>query len=84
MATIKRKGDKGRYAVLDRTCLGCKCLALGSFESRGATLSGSRNTGSYTQCCMTRAYHGCPDDDDRGYSDELLKDRKKEGMKVAG
>jgi hypothetical protein len=79
--SIKIKGEKGSYSVLDRQCIGCKCLQLGSYQHRGATLSGSRNTGAYTKCCMMRAYHGCPDD--RGYSKELEAQRKKEGMKNA-
>ena len=70
MATIKRKGEKGGYDVLNKACLGCICLALGNYESRGATLSGSRNTGNFTKCCMSRAYHGCPDEDKREFSEE--------------
>lgn len=83
MATVKVKGEKGGYSVLDEKCIGCECLRLGSYQSRGATLSGSRNTGSYDQCCMTRAYHGCPSEADRGYSQELAKQRKSEGYKVS-
>lgn len=45
MATIRRKGDPSKYRVLDRACLGRECLALSHYESRGATLGGSRNTG---------------------------------------
>ena len=57
---IKRKGDKLRYEFVDSGCLGRECFQPGVFQSRGATLSGSRNTGRVTPCCMRRAYHGCP------------------------
>lgn len=79
---IKQKNDKNKYSVLNINCLGCTCLTLGLYQHRGATSSGSRNTGDYSACCMTRAYHGCPDVEKRGYSVELLKQRKSEGMKV--
>ena len=82
MSTIRCKGDKERYSVASAKCIGCECLRLGLYQSRGATLSGSRNTGNYSACCMTRAYHGCPDETDRGYSDDLRAERRKEGMKV--
>jgi hypothetical protein len=81
-AIIRQKGDKLLYAVSNTKCLGCQCLVLGSYQHRGATNSGSRNTGDYSPCCMTRAYHGCPDELNRGYSDKLKSERKKEGMRV--
>ena len=77
MVQIKIKGDKNRYDVLNRECIGCKCLALGEYQHRGATLSGLRNTGAYSACCMNRAYHGCPEN--KGYSKELVKERRKNG-----
>jgi hypothetical protein len=61
-ASFTRKGDKHKYAFADAKCIGRKCWAPGLYQHRGATLSGSRNTGSPdSPCCMSRAYHGCPD-----------------------
>jgi len=60
-ATFKRKGEKTRYSFSDALCIGRKCWAPGMYQHRGATLSGSRNTGSPdTPCCLNRAYCGCP------------------------
>lgn len=81
MTTIRVKGDKNKYSVLNTQCIGCECLALGQYQHRGATLSGSRNTGAYSACCMTRAYHGCPGEDKRKYSDELKAKRKEQGLR---
>jgi hypothetical protein len=58
---LRQKGSKLAYEFLDLGCLGRTCFQPGLFQHRGATLSGSRNTGSPdTACCMCRAYHGCP------------------------
>jgi hypothetical protein len=58
---IKKKGQKISYIFADAGCLGRTCFQPGMFQHRGATLSGSRNTGSPdSACCMRRAYHGCP------------------------
>ena len=83
MSVIKQKGDKARYSVLDKDCIGCECLQLGTYQHRGATLSGSRNTGATSPCCMRRAYHGCPDNGKRGFSELLASQRRKEGMKIS-
>ena len=61
MSTIRRKGDKNKYDFANAGCLGRECFQPGLFQVRGATLSGSRNTGAKRACCMRRAYHGCPD-----------------------
>lgn len=58
--TFRRRGDKSRYDFRDKSCIGLACWAPGQFQHRGATMSGSRNTGSSTACCLNRAYHGCP------------------------
>jgi hypothetical protein len=58
---LRKKGDKTAYEFVDLGCIGRECFAPGLFQHRGATLSGSRNTGEHTACCMRRAYHGCPD-----------------------
>jgi hypothetical protein len=59
---LRQKGSKLAYEFLDLGCLGRTCFQPGLFQHRGATLSGSRNTGAPdTACCMCRAYHGCPD-----------------------
>src|ERR1700719_2996204 len=57
---FKRKGDKLRYEFVDAGCIGRECFQPGLYQHRGATLSGSRNTGAESPCCMRRAYHGCP------------------------
>lgn len=84
MAMIRKKGDKSPYSVYDRDCLGRACLSIGHYQTRGATLSGSRSTGDCSPCCMTRAYHGCPSNDKELYTVnlDLIKQRKSEGMKV--
>ena len=82
MAYIKKKGDKRRYWVRDAQCIGAGCLALGLFQHRGATMSGSRNTGAVSACCMTNAYRGCPSCPT--YSKELAAERRKEGLRLIG
>lgn len=82
MSLIRVKGEKGRYWVSNKNCIGCTCLSLGAYQHRGATMSGSRNTGAVDLCCLTNAYHGCPREDQRGYSEELKRERRQQGMKV--
>jgi hypothetical protein len=61
MAYLQKKGDKRKFNVTDAKCIGRDCFQPGMYQHRGATLSGSRNTGSPdSPCCMRRAYHGCP------------------------
>lgn len=60
MMIYRRKGDKHRYNFLDADCIGRPCWSPGMYQHRGATMSGSRNTGACSACCMNRAYHGCP------------------------
>lgn len=77
---LRRTHDKSRYDFLSLDCLGRRCFAPGNYEHRGATLSGSRNTGRYSACCMNRAYHGCPHplpDVDKA----MATQRKKDGWK---
>ena len=49
------------YDAHDQACPCRVCWAPGLFEHRASTLSGSRNTGSVTKECLTRAYRGCPE-----------------------
>lgn len=77
---FRQKGDKRKFSFLDADCLGRSCFSPGTYQHRGATVSGSRNTGDYSDCCMNRAYRGCP------YTlpvfdAELAKARKKEGWR---
>lgn len=59
---FKRVGEKEKFSFIDRRCIGRECFTPGMFQHRGATMSGSRNTGSPdSPCCMRRAYRGCPD-----------------------
>lgn len=81
MAYLQRKGDQTRFYVVDAKCLGAECFRPGHYESRGATLSGSRNTGNSSPCCMRNAYHGCPNEP--VITEELKAERKCEGWKVA-
>ena len=69
-----------RYWVVSTYCIGCACLELGSYQHRGATNSGSRNTGQDSQMCLRNAYRGCPTD--TGYSREIAVERRKNGLKV--
>lgn len=80
MADFRRKGEKPRrlYDFSSVECIGAQCWAPGMYQHRGATMSGSRNTGSPdTPCCLNRAYHGCPRNIVR--SDDLARARKQEG-----
>jgi hypothetical protein len=79
MSTITKNGV--RYDVRDVWCIGRKCLALGAYQHRGATGKGSRNTGAISHCCMTRAYHGCPNSLPE-YDLELARGRRVEGVRV--
>ena len=45
MARVKRKGDKRKYWMRDRKCAGYGCFAPDLYQIRGATSSGSRDTG---------------------------------------
>lgn len=58
--TFRRTGDKRKFEFMDAHCIGRECWAPGEFQHRGATMSGSRNTGRVSHCCLTRAYRGCP------------------------
>jgi len=44
----------------DMDCPRRFCWSPGKYEHRGATGAGSRNTGSYSNECLGRAYRGCP------------------------
>jgi hypothetical protein len=48
------------FDAFDRDCPRRKCWAPGVFHHRGVSMSGSRNTGAQTKCCLHRANHGCP------------------------
>ena len=81
MAILTQKGNRTRYWVMDRGCLGRDCLALGRYQHRGATSSGSRSTGASSPMCMTNAYRGCPQplpEIDKG----LAAENRRAGMKV--
>jgi len=83
MSELRKVGEKGRYSVRDRECIGRKCLALGRFETRGAVGGGvTRNTGGFTFCCMNRAYHGCPSPLPE-FDKKLASERKSKGVRAA-
>lgn len=80
MTDFRKKGDKTRrrYSFSSGECIGAECWAPAMYQHRGATMSGSRNTGSPdTPCCINRAYHGCPRT--IVLSSELARKRKAEG-----
>lgn len=53
--------ERVRYWVVSTTCMGRGCLELGKYQHRGATSSGSRNTGGAdSPMCLRNAYRGCP------------------------
>lgn len=81
MTTFCRTYDKLRYDFSDKDCIGRECWAPGQFVHRGATSSGSRNTGSSTPCCVNRAYHGCPPK--TAPSKLLVRNRRREGWRLA-
>lgn len=49
------------FDALDKHCPHRPCWQPGEYQHRGASMSGSRNTGAVTRCCLRRAYRGCPD-----------------------
>ena len=60
VAEIRLDGET--FRVRSTECATLTCFAPGRFYHRGATLSGSRNTGDSHLCCLTRENHGCPSD----------------------
>ncbi len=52
--------ERETYAAYSGDCPERACWAPGRYYHRGATLSGSRNTGDSHLECLTRANHGCP------------------------
>jgi hypothetical protein len=82
MAHIRKVGAKELYWCLDAGCLGRTCLALGTYQHRGATLAGSKNSGESLRC-LTNAYRGCPDTE-RPVDRALAATRRKEGYRVQG
>lgn len=81
MARISKKGDKNKYDIRDKDCIGMPCLKLHPIQVRGATSYGSRSTGTYRYACATRDYRGCPQPIP-GFDKDLAKERRKDGMKV--
>lgn len=78
-ATFRKTGERGRFDFLDAKCIEAECFAPGEYQTRGATSSGSRATGTSRPCCLRRAYHGCPTP--IVHLVELGKARKAEGWK---
>ncbi len=85
MSEVRKLGERGRYYVVAVECLGRSCFAPGEFQHRGATTSGSRNTGALSRCCLNNAYHGCPpkDSDRYKYSLSLHRERTGDGWRRA-
>ena len=83
MTKVKKVGQKTRYEMQMRKCIGCTCFSPGMYQHRGATgSSGSRNTGHDSATCMHSAYRGCPAWEDRGYDKKLARQRREEGWRV--
>lgn len=81
MTVFRKKYDRNKYDFRDAQCLDAECFQPGEHQTRGATGSGSRASGSSRPCCMRRAYHGCPND--VVHLPELGAARRKEGWKKA-
>lgn len=81
MAYLQQKGNRTRFSVINADCLGATCFQPGRYESRGATLGGSRNTGNTSSCCLRNAYHGCPDTPE--ITAGMKAERKREGWKAS-
>lgn len=79
-ASFRKVRLRVRYDFSDARCIEAKCWAPGMYQHRGATMSGSRNTGDETATCLNRAYHGCPAD--RGHDPTLATERKAEGWRL--
>ena len=80
-ARIRQRGDRQAYDVKDADCLGRSCLRLHPIQVRGATMSGSRNTGGYHYGCAERNYYGCPQpipEPDK----EIARARRSDGMRL--
>lgn len=58
MVDVRWRDELYRARLAD--CDKLSCWAPGRYYHRGATLSGSRNTGDSHLECLTRANHGCP------------------------
>lgn len=85
-SSVPRAVARLRYSFRADECIGLDCWAPGAYQHRGATPSGSRNTGAPDSlCCLNRAYHGCPSEGDpqRVYNLDLAKSRKAAGWKKA-
>lgn len=83
MAEFRKRGDRHRYWFVDAKCIEATFWAPGLYQHRGATMSGSRNTGTPdSPRCMNNAYHGCPHPESaRGYDVALGQLRRKEGWR---
>ena len=78
MTQVKKAGEKGTYQMLDAQCIGRGCFAPGLYQHRGATSSGSKNSGE-SRRCIHQAYHGCPAV--RPFLKMLAAERRREGWK---
>lgn len=57
---IKIKGKE--YEVAFPECGNYKCFVPGEYQHRSLNPGGgSRSTGGVSLCCITNAYHGCPE-----------------------
>lgn len=84
MAEVHRKGERGvTYSMIDRECIGRPCFSPGHYQVRGATMSGSRATGTSRPECMRRAYHGCPgtNEPERQFDKVLKQKREADGWR---
>lgn len=82
VANSKALGRGVRGTVKDSKCIGRECFHVDFYEHRGATLSGSRNTGEKSCCCMNNAYRGCPHPIPE-FDPKLAAARKAEGWRNA-
>jgi len=74
-----KKGDKKRYHVVSRLCLGHTCFQPGMYQHRGLSGGGSKTSGR-SAVCLHNANHGCPITP--RYSKSLEQERKAKGWKI--
>lgn len=77
---FRKTGEKVRFWFRDSECIGMSCWSPGLFAHRGVTLSGTRNTGRSTPCCLRNASRGCPSGD-IVYQIDLARGRKADGWR---
>ena len=82
MTVIRIKGDKAKYDVRSKDCIGLPCLKLHAVSIRSAMSSGGSRLAGYRHCCARREYENCPQPIPE-FDKALAAQRRKEGYKNA-